>query len=184
MRSAEAAKNTANMIEESVKNAKSGVDIASEVGKALEEIVSSVGKTTDLISEIAAASAEQSQGIDQVNTAVSQMDKVTQQNAANAEESASASEELSSQAGHMDQIVKELAALVGGNKVNLTSNSSRKSSASKKSVTNHGSSLSNKVFHDIAKKSTSKSKKTVKSNISIPLEDDDLNDGSFDEFNC
>ena len=114
MRSAEAAKNTASMIEESVKNSKNGVDIAGEVGKVLDEIVGSIGKTTDLVSEIAAASAEQAQGIDQVNTAVAQMDKVTQQNAANAEESASASEELSSQAESMNDIVAELVALVGG----------------------------------------------------------------------
>ncbi len=113
MRSAEAAKNTANMIEESVKNSKSGVDIAAEVGKVLEDIVQGIGKTTDLVGEIAAASQEQAQGIDQVNTAMSQMDKITQQNAANAEESASASEELSAQAEQMNEVVNELAALVG-----------------------------------------------------------------------
>ncbi|MEN6428546.1 MAG: hypothetical protein ABFE13_24625, partial [Phycisphaerales bacterium] len=61
----------------------------------------------------AAASQEQAQGIDQVNTAVSQMDKVTQQNAANAEESASASEELSAQAESMKEVVSQLIALVG-----------------------------------------------------------------------
>ncbi|HSW01159.1 MAG TPA: methyl-accepting chemotaxis protein [Sedimentisphaerales bacterium] len=109
-----AAKNTASMIEESVKNSKNGVDIATEVGKVLEEIVQSVSKTTDLVSEIAAASQEQAQGIDQVNTAVSQMDKVTQQNAANAEESASASEELSAQAESMQEVVGQLVAMVGG----------------------------------------------------------------------
>ncbi len=114
MRSAEAAKNTANMIQESVKNAKNGVDIASEVTKVLDEIVLNVGKTTDLVSEIAAASQEQAQGIDQVNTAVTQMDKVTQQNAANAEESASASEELTAQAESMNEIVGQLVTLVGG----------------------------------------------------------------------
>jgi len=80
----------------------------------LEEIVQSIGKTTDLVGEIAAASGEQAQGIDQVNTAVSQMDKVTQQNAASAEESASASEELSAQAQSMNEVVNELVALVGG----------------------------------------------------------------------
>jgi methyl-accepting chemotaxis protein len=114
MRSAEAAKNTSNMIEDSVKNSKNGVDIAIEVAKVLDEIVQSVGKTTDLVGEIAAASQEQAKGIDQVNTAIAQMDKVTQQNAANAEQSASASEELSSQAESMNQIVGELVALVGG----------------------------------------------------------------------
>ena len=115
MRSAEAAKNTSNMIEESVKNAQHGVDIATEVGKVLNEIVQSVGKTTDLVAEIAAASQEQAQGIDQVNTAVAQMDKVTQQNAANAEESASASEQLSAQAETINEVANTLAVLVGGN---------------------------------------------------------------------
>ncbi|MCX5646184.1 MAG: methyl-accepting chemotaxis protein [Phycisphaerae bacterium] len=114
IRSAEAAKNTARMIEESVKNSQNGVDIANEVSKVLEEIVQSVGKTTDLVSEIAAASQEQAQGIDQVNTAVAQRDKVTQQNAANAEESASVSEELSAQAESMKEIVSQLVTLVGG----------------------------------------------------------------------
>jgi methyl-accepting chemotaxis protein len=105
-RSAEAAKNTANMIEESVRNAGDGVSISAEVSKTFELITVSVKKVNDLIGEIAAASQEQAQGIDQVNTAVSQMDKVTQQNAANSEESASAAEELSSQS-------EELANMVG-----------------------------------------------------------------------
>ncbi len=114
MRSAEAAKNTAAMIEESVKNAKNGVQIASEVGKTLAEITSSNEKVNALISEIAAASAEQAQGIGQVNTAVTQMDKVTQSNAAAAEESASASEELSSQALELNSVVATLLQLVTG----------------------------------------------------------------------
>jgi methyl-accepting chemotaxis protein len=106
-RSADAAKNTANMIEESVNNAKEGVVIASEVVKSFEVIAASNAKVDNLIAEIAAASQEQSQGIDQVNTAVAQMDKVTQQNAANSEESASASEELSSQAEELQSMVAQ-----------------------------------------------------------------------------
>ncbi|MBN2591467.1 MAG: methyl-accepting chemotaxis protein [Sedimentisphaerales bacterium] len=191
MRSAEAAKNTANMIEESVKNSKNGVDIATEVGKVLDEIVQGIGKTTDLVSEIAAASAEQAQGIDQVNTAVSQMDKVTQQNAANAEESASASEELSAQAGQMDSIVKDLAILIGGVN-NRVQGSVGKYSASKKgnkvSNPNKKLSMSNQVFHSIAKDASKKGKdKTaVKTNAHkmIPLEDNDFDNHNFDEFNA
>ncbi len=114
MRSAEAAKNTAAMIEESVKNAKNGVHIASEVGKTLADITGSNEKVNALISEIAAASSEQAQGIGQVNTAVTQMDKVTQSNAAAAEESASASEELSSQAMELNGVVAALMELVTG----------------------------------------------------------------------
>ncbi|HQF56113.1 MAG TPA: methyl-accepting chemotaxis protein [Fibrobacteria bacterium] len=105
-RSAQAAKNTADMIGESVKNAGDGVKISEEVSVSFDKIATSSKKVNDLIAEIAAASKEQAQGIKEVNDAISQMDKVTQQNAANAEESASASEELSSQA-------QELQAMVG-----------------------------------------------------------------------
>lgn len=108
-RSAQAAKNTANMIAESVKNSEEGVNIAANVAKSFEAIAVSNSKVDSLIAEIAAASQEQSQGIDQVNTAVSQMDKVTQQNAANSEESASAAEELSSQAEELQSMVAQFA---------------------------------------------------------------------------
>jgi len=73
-------------------------------------------KIKTLIGEITAASREQSQGIDQINTAVSEMDKVTQKNAADSEESASASEELSSQATEMEDMVAQLNAIVDGKK--------------------------------------------------------------------
>jgi methyl-accepting chemotaxis protein len=106
-RSAEAAKNTANMIEESVKNAQDGVNISDEVSKSFVQIVDGIKKVNDLVAEIAAASNEQAQGINQVNTAVAQMDKVTQQNAANAEESASAAEELSSQSEELQGMVNQ-----------------------------------------------------------------------------
>ena len=113
-RSAEAARNTADMIEGSVKNADNGVQISKEVAEALGEIASGSQKVNDLVAEIAAASNEQSQGIEQINTAVGQMDQVTQSNAANAEESASASEELSAQAQELNRMVQELRGVVGG----------------------------------------------------------------------
>ncbi|MFH0881087.1 MAG: methyl-accepting chemotaxis protein [Lentisphaerota bacterium] len=113
-RSAEAAKNTADLIEGAQKNADAGVTVTSEVAKALNAIQESAGKVAMLVAEIAAASKEQAQGIDQVNTAVSEMDKVVQQNAANAEESASASEELSSQAQELNAMVEQLMVIVGG----------------------------------------------------------------------
>ncbi len=114
MRSADAAKNTANMIEESVKNAEGGVSINQEVLKNLTEINGQVNKVSAVMAEIAAASDQQSQGVEQVNSAVEQMNQVTQQVAANAEESASAAEELSGQA-------EEMKGLVGA--FNLTNNS-------------------------------------------------------------
>lgn len=106
-RSAQAAKNTADMIAESVRNAGDGVVIVDSVALSLDRIAGSIRKVNDLIGEIAAASKEQSQGIKEVNEAVSQMDKVTQQNAANAEESASSSEELSSQAEELQGMVAQ-----------------------------------------------------------------------------
>ncbi len=177
MRSAEAAKNTSELIEGSVKNSKNGVEIANEVGKVLQEIVESIGKTSSLVSEIAAASQEQAQGIDQVNTAVAQMDKVTQQNAANAEESASASEELSAQAEQMNQIVGELVALVGGAANTANSKAAHQSGATRSSQSRLA--MSDHAFHQIAthknQHTASKTgKPAVKSTASkaIPLDDD------------
>ncbi len=113
-RSAEAAKNTSELIEGSQKNAENGVAVSGEVEGILKQIAENVQKVTELIGEVAAASEEQSQGIEQVNTAVAQMDKVTQSNAANAEESASASEELSGQARELSEMVNVLIGVVGG----------------------------------------------------------------------
>ncbi len=103
-RSAEAAKNTSTMIEGAVKNADNGVTIGKEVDDILTEIVEGNRKLNDLIAEIAAASKEQTQGIEQVNTALGQMDQVTQSSAANAEESASAAEQLNAQADELRQM--------------------------------------------------------------------------------
>ncbi|MDA3835910.1 MAG: methyl-accepting chemotaxis protein [Spirochaetales bacterium] len=112
-RSAEAAKDTSQLIEKSVRNSKSGVEISEEVASVLSEIVHSVNRTTELVGEIAASTTEQSQGIEQINIAVNQMDQVTQSNAANAEESASAAEELRNQAAQMNDVVIQLSALAG-----------------------------------------------------------------------
>lgn len=114
MRSAEAAKNTAGMIKESVTKARKGVEISAEVREALNKIVTGIAKTKDLVEEIATASNEQAQGIVQINSAVAQMEQVTQQNAANAEETASTSEDLRFQAAHMHTIVTDLIDLVKG----------------------------------------------------------------------
>jgi methyl-accepting chemotaxis protein len=114
MLSAEAANNTAKMIEESVKNADGGVKITEEVARSLGRIVDRTAKVSDLIGEIAAASNEQSQGIEQVNTAVAQMNQVTQRNAASSEESASAAEELSSQAAELANMVRSFKLSTGG----------------------------------------------------------------------
>jgi len=115
MRAADAAKNTANLIEETVKKVKDGSALVTRTNEAFVKVAESSSKVAQLVGEIAAASNEQSQGIDQVNKAVSEMDKVVQQNAANAEESASASEEMNAQAQEMKGFVEALVAIVGGN---------------------------------------------------------------------
>lgn len=104
-RSAEAAKETTELIEETVKRVENGTNIANETAKALEEIVNQVTKATDLVGEIASASNEQAQGINQISEGFGQVDQVTQSNTAIAEESASASEELSSQAANLKQML-------------------------------------------------------------------------------
>ncbi|MGC4034289.1 MAG: methyl-accepting chemotaxis protein [Tepidisphaeraceae bacterium] len=114
MRSAEAAKNTAALIDGSVQSAKAGVSIAGEVATNLTQITDATGKINLLVAEIAASCSEQSQGISEVNKAIQQMDKSTQANAATAEESASNAEELDRQGSQLLSIVHELTALVDG----------------------------------------------------------------------
>ena len=114
MRAADAAKNTSDLIENTIKAVKNGNEITQSTQEAFKENMEIAGKVGELVDEIAAASTEQAQGIEQVNKAVTEMDKVTQQNAANAEESASASEEMNAQAEQMGGMVNELVTLVGG----------------------------------------------------------------------
>ena len=114
MRAADAAKDTAALIEGTVKKVGDGSALVTRTNEAFTEVAESAGKVGELVGEIAAASNEQAQGIDQTNRAVAEMDRVVQQNAANAEESASASEEMNSQAQQMKSMVNELVLLVGG----------------------------------------------------------------------
>ncbi len=105
MRSAEAARSTAVMIETSVKNADVGVRINHVVLKNLKEISQRVVKVTEVMGQIATASYQQSEGVTQITKAVGEMNRVTQQMAASAEESASAAEELASQSKEMSTMV-------------------------------------------------------------------------------
>ncbi|MBL9126242.1 MAG: hypothetical protein JNL97_01285, partial [Verrucomicrobiales bacterium] len=113
-RAAQSAKETAAKIEDAVQKSALGAEISGKVAASLEEIVGKARQVDELAGEVAAASREQSQGIDQVNSAVTQMDKVTQSNAASAEESASAAEELNAQAEHLKEAVTQLLRLVDG----------------------------------------------------------------------
>jgi methyl-accepting chemotaxis protein len=170
-RSAQAAKNTADMISESVKNADDGVKIAVEVSKSFEVIAISANKVNGLIAEIAAASQEQSQGIDQVNSAVASMDKVTQQNAANSEESASAAEELSSQA-------EELQGMINQFSLTQISGGSRPVSVVQRSSAGHHVSISHKQIDTSksAQKKNIKKKETSRAEEFSMMDDEVLKD--------
>jgi methyl-accepting chemotaxis protein len=113
MRAADAAKNTARLIDDTTLKVKTGSDLVTATNNAFFQVTESASKVAELVAEIAAASEEQARGVEQIGTAVTEMDKVTQQNAANAQESASASEQMHAQAQGMKQMVDQLMALVG-----------------------------------------------------------------------
>jgi methyl-accepting chemotaxis protein len=174
-RAANAARDTTQLIEDSVEKSENGSKIADRANTNLGEIVDNVSKVAKLISEIAAASKEQAEGVSQINSAVSQMDKVVQANASNAEESASASEELSSQAENLNKMVNELVVIVGGS-ASTDGNGSK--SASQKLSSNRGNG-SHFNYNSHKKRMTKKEtglavkKETVKSNEDvIPMNDD------------
>ena len=113
-RSAQAAKDTATLIEESIARSQEGSRKVDQVATAIATIMGSVAQVTRIVQEVRDASQQQTQGIDQVSQAIAQMEKVTQTTAATAEESAAASEELNAQAEVSMTVVRELDALVGG----------------------------------------------------------------------
>lgn len=122
MRSAEAAKNTSSLIEDTLGRVDGGVEVVSGLKTALGGVTTSANKVSSLIEEIAAASGEQAQGIGQVNQAIAQMDKVTQSNAAAAEEGAAAAEQLSGQAEALSGTIKQLLSLINGIDTNSPAN--------------------------------------------------------------
>jgi len=104
-RSAAAAREIKALIDDSVEKVEAGSKLVEQAGTTMEEVVSSIKRVHDIMGEITAASSEQSDGIEQVNQAVSQMDTVTQQNAALVEEAAAAAESLQDQAANLVQVV-------------------------------------------------------------------------------
>ncbi|CUJ17088.1 MULTISPECIES: methyl-accepting chemotaxis protein [Achromobacter] len=113
-RSAQAAKEIKTLIEDTVQKISQGSVSAERAGTTMQEIVSSVQRVTDIMGEIAAASAEQADGIEQVNRAVSQMDEVTQQNAALVEEAAAAAGSMQDQAAELTRAVSAFKLPGGG----------------------------------------------------------------------
>lgn len=113
-RCAQAAKDTAALIEESMAKSHDGMGKLDQVAEAIGSITESAAKVKTLVDEVNLGSQEQARGIEQIAKAISQMEQVTQKNAANAEESASASEELSGQAETMNSVVGQLQTMVNG----------------------------------------------------------------------
>ena len=120
LRAAEASRNTAALIEGTVSRIGEGVNLVSTTGDAFESVRINAEKIGGLLGEIAAASNEQAQGIEQVSSAVSEMSKVTQQNAAISEESASASTEIHSEIVHFRNTIGEVKTLVDSGKSSET----------------------------------------------------------------
>lgn len=104
-RSANAAKDIKELISDSVNKIESGNSLVNQSGETMDKVVTSIKRVNDIMSEIAAASAEQASGIDEIGKAITQMDEVTQQNAALVEEAAAAAESLQTQAGHLSERV-------------------------------------------------------------------------------
>lgn len=114
MRAAESARNTAGLIGDTINAVRHGNELTSSTKEAFKENMTITEKVRQLVDEIAAASNEQAEGIDQVNKAVGEMDQVVQQNSAHAEESASSATEMNSQAKEMKLFVNDLVVLVEG----------------------------------------------------------------------
>ena len=177
LRSADAAKNTAELIEGTVKKVNDGTELVNRTNETFSKVAESTSKVGELVGEIAAASTEQAQGIEQVNVAVTEMDKVVQANAAGAEETASASEEMNAQAEEMKGFVGNLVTLVGGSsngeKGNLNSAKSQKRVPARKRA---------KIVPHIPKAGTAVKKivahkaKEVSPQQVIPLDDGDFKD--------
>jgi methyl-accepting chemotaxis protein len=113
-RAAQAARETAERIADSIQKSGRGADISGRVAATLQAIAAKARTVDELVAEIASASSEQTRGVDQVNSTLAQMDQITQSNAANADQTACAAEELKLQAAAMERNVVDLTRLIGG----------------------------------------------------------------------
>jgi len=172
MRSADAAKNTAELIEGTVKKVTNGSELVAKTSEAFSEVAESAAKVGELVNEISAASNEQAHGVEQVNNAMAEMDKVTQQNAANAEEGASASEELSAQA-------RELQSMLATFKLNRQGDEHKQVSTVVATTAAPNDKEATWVAH--TKKQAGK-KKAVTPEAVIPMDDKNTDDDQFKDF--
>jgi signal transduction histidine kinase len=185
MRAADAAKNTANLIEDTVRTVKVGSELTQTTSQEFSQVSSSMSKMNELVSEIAEASQEQAQGIEQVNRAVSEMDKVTQQNAAIAEQSAAASEDMRVQAESMRDSLGPLVVLVHGSSKKALEKTGREETVSrtiKESKVRFASKgvaallkPHEKTAHKVPRRANGKSNRDLPANV-IPFEENEYQD--------
>ena len=113
-KSADAAKDTGGLIEDSIAKANQGLDIATQTSESLKQIVDGIIRSADIVAQIARSSEEQSLGIAQINTGIDQVAQVVQLNSATAEESAASSEEMSSQSNMLQGLISQFRLKAGG----------------------------------------------------------------------
>ena len=169
MRAAEAAKNTSLLIEDSTKNVKTGSDLVVDANDAFSQVTESASKAGELVAEIAAASSEQAQGIEQINSSIAEMEKIIQRNAATAEESASASDDMAEQADRMKHIVSDLVAVTGGSS---DEDETKSRSASQPASQEPAAVPVNAGINRAA----DQKKKGISTDIAIPMQEEDFKD--------
>ena len=167
MRAADAASETAQLIEGTVKKVNQGGGLVNDTNEAFVRVAESASKVGELVGEISTASKEQAEGIEQINRAVTEMDRVVQQNAAGAEESASSAAEMDNQAENMNRYVGDLVAIVGSKRSAQTNNPSGQTSVQEtKRITNHKYEPTSSITQG----------KEPKPDELIPFEDDNVQD--------
>jgi methyl-accepting chemotaxis protein len=188
MRSAEAAKNTSDLIENTIRAVQNGNELTKSTQDAFKDNIAISGKISHLVDEIATASQEQAHGISQINRAVSEMDKIVQQSAANAEESASASAEMKSEVGHLESSIHELMGVVGNEAASFaTTHPARSFSPASKPSTLRDSKMINEGRKALAASTQTKevkkkempppvAKKAARPDQVIPFDDSDFKD--------
>ncbi len=169
-RSAQAAKDTAALIEESIAKSNEGSTRLDKVAAAIRAITGNASQVKTLVDEVKVGSEEQARGIEQISKAIAQMEQVTQKTAANAEESASAGEEMSAQAATLNGVIERLHSLVGGAAAPVTAARAQRRPA--KSETGSLKALKRAVSRRTAPARQTTAAVAAKAREALPLDDD------------
>jgi methyl-accepting chemotaxis protein/methyl-accepting chemotaxis protein-1 (serine sensor receptor) len=171
-RSAQAAKDTAVLIAESIGKSSQGSKKLDQVAQSIREITASSTQVKTLVDEVDTGSQEQARGIEHISTAVGQMEQVTQRSAANAEETAAASEELAGQARGLQAIVERLRSVVGGSSAGVSVATPRPVVAVPRSSPNtEGLEMLGNALHTHAPVSAASAPAMVQNGGSFPLDE-------------